>query len=90
MEEQASELRRIRIAMIFLVIVTLFSAGGSTVTVDYPNSDNKVEISQKNVVPLKDGRFGVIEYGSMKIYEYDTATNELKKVNEFYLDELDE
>ncbi|RWR12892.1 YmzC family protein [Siminovitchia fortis] len=90
MEEQARELRRIRITLIFLVIVTLISGGNSDVSVDYLGDDNEMEISQQNVVPLGDGRFGVIEYNYLEIYEYDSEHNKVKKVKEVSLDELNE
>ncbi|VEF48969.1 Uncharacterised protein [Bacillus freudenreichii] len=87
MEDQAREVRRIRIALIFLVIVTLFSGGSSTVTVDYPNSDTLMEITQQNVIPLGDGRFGVLEYNYLEIYEYDSDHTKVRKIKEVSLDE---
>lgn len=89
LEEQAKELRRIRIALIFLVIVTLFTAGRSDVDVDFPY-DNEVSVTQEHVVQLGDGRFGVLDYGYLQIYEYDPDQNKVKKVKEVSLDELNE
>lgn len=90
MEEQARELRRIRIVLIFLVIVTLFTAGSSDVNVDFPNDDNEINVTQPNVVPLGDGRFGVLEYNYLEIYEYDSDNNKVKKINEVSLDEINQ
>lgn len=90
LEEQAKELRRIRIALIFLVIVTLFTAGRSDVDVDFPYEDNEVSVTQEHVVQLGDGRFGVLDYGHLQIYEYDPDQNKVKKVKEVSLEELDE
>ncbi len=89
MEEQARELRRIRITLIFLVIVTLISGGNSEVSVDYPDYDFE-STSQQNVIQLGDGRFGIISDGDyMEIYEYDAEKNKIKKVNDIELFELD-
>lgn len=89
MEEQAKELRRIRITLIFLVIVTLFTAGSSDVNFDFPY-DNELSVTQENVVQLGDGRFGVLDYGYLQIYEYDPDQNKVRKVKEVSVDELNE
>ncbi|MBD8007058.1 hypothetical protein [Bacillus norwichensis] len=89
MEEQARELRRIRITLIFLVIVTLISGGNSDVSVNYPDDDFE-GAPQQNVIQLGDGRFGMIIDGEyMEIYEYDAEKNKIKKISDIYLNELD-
>ncbi|GIN92108.1 hypothetical protein J6TS1_41360 [Siminovitchia terrae] len=89
MEDQARELRRIRITLIVLVIVTLISGGNSDVSVNYPNYDFEGD-PQQNVIQLGDGRFGIITDGEyMMIYEYDAEKNKIKKVNDIELYELD-
>jgi hypothetical protein len=90
LEEQANELRRIRITLIFLVIIILFTSGNSDVQVDYPDGDfGDVSITQQNIVQLGEGRFGVLEYGNLEIYEYDPDHNKVKKVKTVLLEELE-
>ncbi len=89
MEGQARELRRIRITLIFLVIVTLIKGGNSDVGMDYPEFDFEGE-SQPNIIQLGDGRFGVLNFNYLEIYEYDSDHNKVKKVKEVSLDELNE
>ncbi|GIN20834.1 MAG TPA: hypothetical protein DEO65_15060 [Bacillus bacterium] len=89
MEGQARELRRIRITLIFLVIVTLIKGGNSDVSTDYPEFDFEGE-PQPNIIQLGDGRFGVLNFDYLEIYEYDSDHNKVKKVKEISLDELNE
>ncbi|WLV24875.1 hypothetical protein QR721_01150 [Aciduricibacillus chroicocephali] len=59
-EEANKELRRIRIALVFIAIFILFSAGERTITVDQDSNYNKPELSLSNMVQLGDCYFGVL------------------------------
>jgi len=98
-DEANKELRRIRIALVFIAIFILFSAGERTITVDH-NSDSdhsdQLDLSLSNMVQLGDGYFGVLSsetsYSSkrLKIYFYDKEKNKLTFIQEKDLDEDEE
>ncbi|MBS4209290.1 hypothetical protein [Bacillus sp. FJAT-50079] len=92
--EQTKELRRIRITLICLLIGILITSGGTEVI--YQDHHDNEDQYFDNLVSLGDGQFGVLSGNSsydggntMTIYKYDLETNELKKINEVYLDELE-
>lgn len=80
--ENVAELRRIRITLIVLTIIILFS-GNDTVTVDHLNNESYQTEYYNNTIQLKDGHFGVVsgqsdwEGADLKIYYYDPVTNQV-------------
>lgn len=95
MDDYAKELRRIRITFIILVIIMFINSGDSDVTYDLPFDQVRVDQEYKNMVPLGEGRFGILSGnsnwsgGSFEIFEYDATENKLEKINEVWLDELE-
>lgn len=97
LEDTARELRNIRITLVILTIILLFSGGDRTVHVDNINDSeqNYPQFSYSNMVDLGDGNFGVLSgfTGSdgserVKVYFYDKQKNKLIFKTEASLDEL--
>jgi len=97
LEDTARELRNIRITLVILTIILLFSGGGRTVHVDNLNDSQQTfpEFSYSNMVDLGDGSFGVLtgdatSSGSemVKVYYYDKGKNKIIFKTEASLDEL--
>lgn len=84
-EETNSELRRIRITLVVLVIIILFTAGNNDITVehDWDYEDSNQTQYNSNMVPLDNGYFGVLtsdtdDYEkSMSVYFFDKDKKKL-------------
>lgn len=97
LEDTARELRNIRITLVILTIILLFSGGERTVHVDNLNGTEQIfpHFSYSNMVDLGDGNFGVLtgdatSSGSemVKVYYYDKKENKIIFKTEASLDEL--
>jgi hypothetical protein len=82
--ETGQELRRIRITLVVMAILLLFTGGRQTVTVDHTDSNgNDPYLINSNMVPLGEGYFGVLTSDThdtvqtMKVYFYDKEKNEV-------------
>jgi hypothetical protein len=83
--ETGQELRRIRITLVVMAILLLFTGGRQTVTVDHTNSNGNSDpyLINSNMVPLGEGYFGVLTSDThdtvqtMKVYFYDKEKNEV-------------
>lgn len=89
-----SELRNIRITLIFIAIILVISNGSNEV---YENDDqeNYPKFSYSNMVDLGNGDFGVLSGDSdssggsiIIIYHYDKKTNKITVKKEQSLSEL--
>jgi hypothetical protein len=90
------ELRRIRITLIVIAIILVFTPGrSSNVTVDHNYDDMSYNENtyHKNLVPLGNGYFGLFsgdresfEDNQMKVYFYDEKENKMVLKREVDLD----
>lgn len=86
--ESETELRRIRIALVFIAVFLFFgSCGNQETVVDTDHSD--YEIPHTSSFPLDHNHFGVVEDGTVKIYKYDESKNEVTLKKEWLSDELE-
>ncbi|WNB91204.1 hypothetical protein [Bacillus sp. NEB1478] len=83
---QADELRRIRITLVVMTIILLFSGGRSAnVTVDHIDEQmTGIPTYHKNLVPLGNGYFGLYsgdrqseQDNKMKVYYYNDKENKM-------------
>jgi hypothetical protein len=80
-----NELRRIRITLVVMTIILLFTGGSNhNVTVDHNANESVSSQYQKNLVPLGNGYFGLLtsesqwaEGNKMKVYFYDAKENKM-------------
>lgn len=93
-ETYAQELRRIRITLIIMVIVLLFS-GGDTEVIHENDANINPELYFENMISFGEDRFGILsgdasypDGRTMTIYQYDSKTNHIMKLSEIDLDEL--
>ncbi|AEP90892.1 YmzC family protein [Bacillus subtilis] len=90
MFESEAELRRIRIALVWIAVFLLFGACGNQETIIETDSGNSdYETPQPTSFPLEHNHFGVMEDGYIKIYEYNESRNEVKLKKEYADDELE-
>ncbi|MFD1356658.1 hypothetical protein ACFQ4X_02010 [Fictibacillus halophilus] len=94
----SDELRRIRITLIVIAIIMVFSSGGSNVTVDHNYDDMSYQESKfhKNLVPLGNGYFGLfsgdteqVEDNQMKVYFYNEKENKMVLMRDVNLDTVE-
>jgi hypothetical protein len=93
------ELRRIRITLIVMAIILVFTPGGSSnVTVDhnYEEMSYSGNTFHKNLVPLGNGYFGLFsgdmesfENNQMKVYFYDEKENKMVLKSEVNLNSVE-
>ncbi|MGG1418447.1 YmzC family protein [Bacillus subtilis] len=89
MFESEAELRRIRIALVWIAVFLLFGACGNQETIIETDSGNSdYETPQPTSFSLEHN-FGVMEDGYIKIYEYNESRNEVKLKKEYADDELE-
>jgi hypothetical protein len=97
--QPADELRRIRITLVVMTIILLFSGGGSAnVTVDHSDEQFfEAPTYHKNLVPLGNGYFGLYsgdrqseDDNKMKIYYYNDKENKLVLKKDVNLDTVEE
>jgi hypothetical protein len=93
------ELRRIRITLVVMTIILLFTGGrGANVTVDHTEDAIYEPPSyHKNLVPLGNGYFGLYsgdkeddQDNRMKVYFYDEKANKLVLKQDTNLDTVEE
>ena len=90
MFESEAELRRIRIALVWIAVFLLFGASGNQDTIIETDSGNSgYETPPPTSFPLEHNHFGVVEDGYIKIYEYNESRNEVKMKKEYSDDELE-
>ncbi|CAG9613323.1 hypothetical protein BACCIP111899_02537 [Bacillus rhizoplanae] len=96
MEEHpiAKELRMIRVCLVILIIVTLFSGGVKMIKPssnhqDVPPTNNEV-CDKNNMTQIRDNTFVVRNtdpksggYNTVKIFTYNPQTNKITQVKEF-------
>lgn len=94
-DEYGQELRRIRITLIIMVVVFLISGGDTEVIYENDHNGNSQQYVE-SMISLGEGRFGVLSGDTsysggsmMTIYQYEPETNQLTKINEVYLDEME-
>jgi ribosome biogenesis protein Nip4 len=97
--QPTDELRRIRITLVWMTVILLFTGGGSSVTVDHLDStpsNSSVTTFQKNLVPLGNGYFGLFtgdremeSDNQMKVYYYDAKENKLVLMKDLNLDTVE-
>ncbi|MED3386577.1 YmzC family protein [Bacillus subtilis] len=88
MFESEAELRRIRIALVWIAVFLLFGACGNQETIIETDSGNSdYEMPQPTSFPLEHNHFGVMEDGYIKIYEYNESSNEVKLKKEYDTDD---
>ncbi|MDR4433961.1 YmzC family protein [Bacillus tequilensis] len=90
MFDSEAELRRIRIALVWIAVFLLFGACGNHDTVIETDSGySGDETPQPTSFPLEHNHFGVMGDGYIKIYEYNESRNEVKLKKEYLDDELE-
>ncbi|MDO3659508.1 YmzC family protein [Bacillus sp. C28GYM-DRY-1] len=90
MFESEAELRRIRIALVWIAVFLLFGACGNQDTIIETDSGNSgYETPRPTSFPLEHNHFGVVENGYIKIYEYNESRNEVKLKKEYPDDGLE-
>lgn len=94
-DEYGQELRRIRITLIIMVVVFLISGGDTEVIYENDQNGNSQQYVE-SMISLGEGQFGVLSGDTsysggsmMTIYQYEPETNQLTKINEVYLDEME-
>lgn len=87
MFESEAELRRIRIALVWIAVFLLFGACGNHETIIETDSGNSEVTPQPSSFPLEHNHFGVMEDGYIKIYEYNESSNEVKLKKEYDTDD---
>lgn len=93
MEFYTSELRKIRITLIIMTIVLVFTQGNREVTIDHSYDDQGSMDFNPKMVQLEKGHFGILKDGGdqLGVYYYNSDTNELKlkkQVSLFTLENL--
>lgn len=93
MEENAKEMRRIRIALIAIAIILIFVGGGQEIVTE--NNTDNVPTYFHQTIPLQDGHFGILtndatwdDGGQLHIYYYDHEANEVTLKKELSIDDL--
>ena len=96
---QADELRRIRITLVVMTLILLFSGGRSAnVTVDQIDDQGTgAPTYHKNLVPLGNGYFGLYsgdrqseQDNKMKVYYYNDKENKMVLKQDVNLDTVEE
>ena len=96
LNETDKELRRIRIALVFIAIIILISGGARTVTIDQDSNGGDFNPEYRaNMVPLGDGYFGVLTSDTdnieqtMRVYFFDKETKKFTFIRENDLEDID-
>ncbi|MBT2575212.1 hypothetical protein J7E26_14890 [Bacillus sp. ISL-51] len=91
MFESESELRRIRITLVWIAVFLLFGACGNheTVVTTDDSDSSDAQPQTEGTVPLENNHFGVVQDGYLKIYRYEEKTNKIELKKESSLDELE-
>ncbi|MCC2528870.1 hypothetical protein LKL24_15900 [Bacillus halotolerans] len=87
--ESEAELRRIRIALVWIAVFLLFGACGRDETVIETDSGDSYETPQPSSFPLENNHFGIVNDGNIEIYEYNEADNKVNLKKAFPSDELE-
>lgn len=94
--ETGQELRRIRITLVIIAILMLFT-GDRTLTIDDDSFEGNTDFNlyHSNMVPLGDGYFGVLTSDTddiektMKVYFFDKEKKQIIFINQKELDDLE-
>jgi hypothetical protein len=88
------ELRRIRVTLVIMAIIILFTSGNHQVEVDHISDQGYQNFNYANMVPLGDGYFAVLSSDTddsqklVSVYFYDKKQNKLVYRNEELLQNL--
>lgn len=97
-ENTARELRNIRITLVVLTIILLFSGSGNSEIV-IPENDESQEVynhfKNSSMVDLGDGYFGILigdadswsDQQTLKVYYYNKESNKLEYKTETYIED---
>ncbi|TNP15846.1 hypothetical protein FHY73_21530 [Bacillus tropicus] len=81
----ARELRFIRVCLIILIIVIVFWDREKTVQITDHGGDPTLKVS--NMTQISENTFVTKdEYDQIKIFKFNSDTNEIKLIKEFYAD----
>ncbi|KXZ15058.1 hypothetical protein AXI59_04170 [Bacillus nakamurai] len=91
MFESESELRRIRITLVWIAVFLLFGACSNheTVVTTDDSGSSDAGPQTEGMVPLENNHFGVVQDGYLKIYRYEEKNNKIELKKESSLDELE-